>query len=79
VSLLAIVVVRRLDGPGGFVVAAVAPLFLTPQLWAHWLLVPAIAAMIAAGEWPLLRTFDLRLRLAWLGGGGGNTDPTGHA
>jgi hypothetical protein len=67
IALLGIVVVRRLDGPGGFVLAAAAPLLLTPQLWAHWLLVPGVAALIAAGEWQPLRTLDRRLRLTWLG------------
>jgi hypothetical protein len=67
-GLLALVVLRRLDGPGGFVLATVAPLLLTPQLWSHWLLIPVAAALVAAGEWPLLRTLDRRLRLAWLDG-----------
>jgi hypothetical protein len=65
--LLGVVLVRRLDGPGGFLLAMAAPLLLTPQLWAHWFLVPGAAALIAAGEWSALRTFDRRLRLAWLG------------
>jgi len=66
-AILAFVVVRRLDGPGGFFLAASAPLLLTPQLWSHWLLVPAVAALVACPDWPPLRALDRRLRLAWLG------------
>jgi hypothetical protein len=66
-AILAFVVIRRLDGPGGFVLAAIAPLLLAPQLWSHWLIVPAIAALVACQDWPPLRALDRRLRLAWLG------------
>jgi hypothetical protein len=76
-AILGTVVVRRLDGPGGFVLAASAPLLLTPQLWAHWLLIPAVAVMLAAAEWPALRALDRRLRIAWLGGGGAVAEPAG--
>jgi hypothetical protein len=65
-ALLALVLVRRLDGPGGFLVAVTAPLLLTPQLWTHWLLIPAIAALAVAPEWSVLRDCDHRLRLAWV-------------
>jgi hypothetical protein len=66
-ALLAAVVVRRLDGPGGFLLAALAPLLLTAQLWAHWTLIPAVAALAAAGDLRPVRWLDRRLRLAWLG------------
>jgi hypothetical protein len=56
------VLVRRLDGPGGFLLAATAPLLATPQLWAHWFLIPEIALLATAGEWRVIRGFDRRLR-----------------
>ena len=62
---MGLVLVRRLDGPGGFVLAACAPLFLTPQLWAHWFLIPILAALIAVGDWPRLRALDAGLPTAW--------------
>jgi hypothetical protein len=70
-ALLGLVLARRLDGPGGFVLAAAAPLLLTPQLWAHWLLIPAAAVLVTAEDWEPIRSVDRRLRLAWLG-----TSPT---
>jgi hypothetical protein len=60
--LLLIVLVRRLDGPGGLVLAASAPLLFTPQLWAHWFLIPAVAVFATAGEWRAVRAVDERLR-----------------
>jgi hypothetical protein len=57
-ALAGIVVIRRLDGPGGFLLAAIAPLFLTPQLWAHWFLIPGIAVLATAPEWRILRALD---------------------
>jgi hypothetical protein len=66
VGALLLVLLRRLDGPGGFVVAAAAPLLLTPQLWAHWLLIPAAAVLAVAGDAGRIRAFDRRLRIAWL-------------
>jgi len=65
VGLLVVMLVRRLNGPGGLLIAAGVPLLLTPQLWAHWFLIPALAILIAAGEWPTLRVLDGRLRAAW--------------
>lgn len=61
-GLLGLVLARRLDGPGGFVLVAIAPLLLTPQLWAHWFLVPILAGLLAAGTWPPLLALDARLR-----------------
>ena len=66
-GLLVGVLVRRLDGPGGLLIAVSAALLLTPQLWAHWLLIPLLTAVIAAGEWPAVRRFDARLRTARTG------------
>ncbi len=67
-GLMGFVLARRLDGPGGFVLAATAPLLVTPQLWAHWFLLPILAALFAAGAWPRLRGLDARLRSAGAGG-----------
>jgi hypothetical protein len=66
VGILGLVAVRGFSGPGGFLLATSAPLLLTPQLWAHWLLIPAIALLASASEWPPVRVLDRRLRLAWL-------------
>lgn len=60
--LLLVVLVRRLDGPGGLLLAATAPLLFTPQLWAHWFLIPAVALFATAGEWRVVRAVDERLR-----------------
>jgi hypothetical protein len=64
-ALYGLVLHRRMDGPAGLVIATSAALFLTPQLWAHWFIIPAIAALIAAGQWSLLRRLDAALRGAW--------------
>jgi hypothetical protein len=64
-ALYGLVLLRRMDGPAGLVIAISAALFLMPQLWAHWFIIPAIAALIAAGEWPLLRRLDAALRGVW--------------
>jgi hypothetical protein len=66
IGLTVLVIVRRLDGPGGFILASIAPLFLTPQLWAHWFLIPAVAVLATAGEWRVVRTVDAALR-RWMG------------
>lgn len=68
-GLIGLVLVRRLDGPGGFVIAASAPLLLTPQLWSHWFLVPVAAILLAVAAWPRFRAFDAWLRTAWTDGG----------
>ena len=60
--LMLIVLVRRLDGPGGFLLAATAPLLATPQLWAHWFLIPEVALLATAGEWRIVRALDGWLR-----------------
>jgi len=67
VSLMLAILVRRLDGPGGFVLAALAPLFLTPQLWAHWFLIPAVALLATAPEWRLVQAVDRRIRALMAG------------
>jgi len=64
-GLIGLILVRRLDGPGGFLIAASSPLLLTPQLWSHWFLIPAAAALLAAGAWPRFRDLDNRLRRLW--------------
>lgn len=61
-AMLALVLLRRLDGPGGFVIAASAPLLITPQLWAHWFLLPMVALLVTAPEWRVVRAVDARLR-----------------
>lgn len=61
-ALLALVLIRRLEGPGGFLIAAVAPLLITPQLWAHWFLLPMVALLITAPEWRVVRAVDAFLR-----------------
>jgi len=61
-GLLAVVLLRRLDGPGGFVLAAGAPLLMTPQLWGHWLLIPILASIAALGASAGFRDLDRRLR-----------------
>jgi hypothetical protein len=49
---LGTVLIRRLDGAGGLVLATAACCLLTPQLWTHWLLIPGVAAVIAfGGRW----------------------------
>jgi hypothetical protein len=78
-GLLAAVLLRNLGGPGGFVLTAAAGLLLTPQLWAHWLLIPAAAALVAGPDWPPLRALDRRLRIAWLGGSASTDEPRGLA
>lgn len=60
--VLLAIVVRRLDGPGGFLLAASAPLLVTPQLWAHWFLIPEFALLATASEWRVVRAIDERLR-----------------
>jgi hypothetical protein len=70
-GLIGIVLVRRLDGPGGFLIAASAPLLLTPQLWSHWFLIPTAAALLAAGTWSRLRDVDVGLRRLWTRRGSG--------
>jgi hypothetical protein len=61
-GMLLLILLRRLDGPGGFVIAATAPLLITPQLWAHWFLLPLFALLVTAPEWRLVRTVDGLLR-----------------
>lgn len=61
-AMLAIVLLRRLDGPGGFLIVATAPLLITPQLWAHWFLLPMFALLITAPEWRVVRAVDAFLR-----------------
>ncbi|MBI2781504.1 MAG: hypothetical protein HYX55_06895 [Chloroflexi bacterium] len=56
-----LVLVRRLDGPGGFLLAVSASLLLTPQLWANWFVVPAVAVLATAPEWRIVRAVDRRL------------------
>jgi len=63
--MVLLVIVRRLDGPGGFLLASIAPLFVTPQLWAHWFLLPAFAVLATAPEWRAIRWVDGRLRQAF--------------
>lgn len=60
-AMLLLILVRRLDGPGGLLIAATAPLLVTPQLWAHWLLIPAVALLATLSEWPAIRFVDDRL------------------
>lgn len=60
-AVVLLIIVRRLDGPGGFLLAATAPLLVTPQLWAHWFLIPCIAFLATAPEWRIVRTIDERL------------------
>jgi alpha-1,2-mannosyltransferase len=60
-ALAAVILVRRLDGPGGFLIAACAPLLLTPQLWANWFVIPAIAILATAPEWRVIQALDRRL------------------
>ena len=60
--VLLVILVRRLDGPGGFLLAASAPLLVTPQLWAHWFLIPEFALLATAPEWRVIRAIDDRLR-----------------
>lgn len=67
--LCGLVLLRRMDGSAGLVVATTATLFLTPQLWSHWFIIPAVALLVAAGEWPVLRRVDAALRRAWLSAG----------
>ncbi|HXG26681.1 MAG TPA: hypothetical protein VNL94_07510 [Candidatus Binatia bacterium] len=57
-ALMLVVLSWRLDGPGGFLIAVTAPLLATPQLWAHWFLLPAIAFFATAQEWRLVRAID---------------------
>lgn len=66
-ALAALVFVRRIDGPGGFLLAASAPLLLTPQLWANWFVIPAVAILATAPEWRVVRAVDLRLSAAFSG------------
>jgi hypothetical protein len=68
VALLGLVLARHLDGAGGLVIATSATLLLTPQLWSHWFLVPAVAVLVAAGQWTTLRRADETLRTAWESG-----------
>lgn len=63
-GIAAAVFVRRLDGPGGFLLAVTAPLFLTPQLWANWFVIPAVAILATAPEWRIVRAIDRRLSAA---------------
>ena len=60
-ALGAMILVRRLDGPGGFLIAACAPLLLTPQLWANWFVIPAVAILATAPEWRVILALDRRL------------------
>jgi hypothetical protein len=60
-ALMLLVLVRRLDGPGGFIIAASAPLLVTPQLWAHWFLIPGVAFLATAPEWRIVRALDRSL------------------
>jgi hypothetical protein len=57
-ALMLLVLVRRLDGPGGFLIATSAPLLITPQLWAHWFLIPGVAFLATAPEWRIVRALD---------------------
>ena len=61
-AMLAIIVLRRLDGAGGLLLAMAAACCFTPQLWSHWLLIPAVAGVIAVGESPAFDRLDRRLR-----------------
>jgi hypothetical protein len=61
-AMVLAILVGRLDGPGGLLLAATAPLLFTPQLWAHWFLIPAVAFFATAGEWRVTRSVDERLR-----------------
>jgi len=63
-AMVLAILVGRLDGPGGLLLAATAPLLFTPQLWAHWFLIPAVALFATAGEWRVIRAVDERLRAA---------------
>ena len=67
IALAGLVFVRRLDGPGGFLLAACAPLLLTPQLWANWLVIPAVAILATAPEWRIVQAVDHRLSAAYAG------------
>jgi hypothetical protein len=66
-AMAAAILVRRLDGPGGFLLAVTAPLLLTPQLWANWLVIPAIAILATAPEWRIVRAVDGPLAATYRG------------
>ena len=47
--------------------ADAAKVLLTPQLWANWLVIPAVAILATAPEWRIVRAVDRQLSAAYSG------------